>query len=109
MATLVGTQLGQTVAVGGRDPLVLVAGLGSAALLAGVIQTPGVSQLLGCRPLGPVGWAIVLAASAAGTAASIATPLILPNANHRLPPASASRGPAGSATISPDGAPGSAW
>jgi cation-transporting P-type ATPase I len=67
LAALVGTQLAQTLAAGGRDPTVLAAGLGSAALLAAVIQLPGLSQFFGCTPLGPVGWGIALgSAGAAG-------------------------------------------
>jgi cation-transporting P-type ATPase I len=67
LAALVGTQLAQTLAAGGRDRTVLAAGLGSAALLAAVIQTPGLSQFFGCTPLGPVGWSIALgSAGAAG-------------------------------------------
>jgi len=57
LAALVGTQLGQTLLIGGRNPLVLATGLGSAALLAGLIQTPGLSQFFGCTPLGPLAWA----------------------------------------------------
>jgi hypothetical protein len=67
LAALVGTQLAQTLVAGGRDRTVLAAGLGSAALLAVVIQTPGLSQFFGCRPLGPVAWSIALgSAGAAG-------------------------------------------
>jgi cation-transporting P-type ATPase I len=73
LGALVGTQLGQTLVVGGRNPLVLATGLGSAAVLAAIIQTPGVSQFFGCRPLGPVGWAVVLGTSAGATVASVAT------------------------------------
>ncbi len=62
-----GTQLAQTLSAGGGDRTVLAAGLGSAALLALIIQTPGVSQFFGCTPLGPVGWSIALgSAGAAG-------------------------------------------
>ncbi|WP_199432404.1 HAD-IC family P-type ATPase [Qaidamihabitans albus] len=71
LAALVGTQLGQTLLTGGRSPAVLASGLGSAAVLAAAIQTPGVSGFFGCTPLGPVGWTIALgsagAASALGT------------------------------------------
>ncbi|WP_020673027.1 cation-translocating P-type ATPase [Amycolatopsis nigrescens] len=67
LAALVGTQLGQTVATGGRSPAILVTGLGSAALLAAVIQTPGVSQFFGCTPLGPVGWTIALGSATSAT------------------------------------------
>ena len=64
LAALVGTQLGQTLVVGGRSPLVLGATAVSAAALVTVIQTPGVSQFFGCRPLGPVGWFTATGASA---------------------------------------------
>jgi cation-transporting ATPase I len=67
MTAVVGTQLGQTILVGGRDPVVLAAGLGSAALMAAIVQTPGVSQAFGCRPLGPIGWTVSTTASAAAT------------------------------------------
>ncbi len=67
LVALVGTQLGQTMLAGGvREPLVLATGLGSAAILAGVVQTPGLSHFFGCRPLGPLDWAQAL--TAAGTA-----------------------------------------
>lgn len=80
MVALVGAQLGQTLAVGGRDPLVLAAGLGSAGLLVGIVQTPGLSHLFGCRPLGPVGWTLALSAATAGTAASIVLPHLVDTA-----------------------------
>ncbi|WP_018385653.1 cation-translocating P-type ATPase [Wenjunlia vitaminophila] len=72
LAALVGTQLSQTMLTGGLDRKVLVASLGSAALLAGVIQTPGVSHFFGCTPLGPVGWGIALGSVASATALSAA-------------------------------------
>lgn len=78
---LVGTQLGQTLVVGGPDPVVIAAALGSGAALAGVVQTPGVSQFFGCTPLGPVGWAIGLGGAAAGVGLS----LVLPPLVGRLP------------------------
>jgi hypothetical protein len=42
--------------------------VGSIAVMAAVVQTPGVSQFIGCTPLGPVGWRIATGASVAGTA-----------------------------------------
>ena len=64
----------QTLAAGWRSPLVVGASVGSAAVLAAVIQTPGVSHFFGCRPLGPVGWSIGLsAAAAAGLGAPVAS------------------------------------
>jgi cation-transporting P-type ATPase I len=77
MTALVGAQLGQTLLVGGRDPVVLAVGLGSAALLAGVVQTPGLSHFFGCRPLGPLGWGISGAASGAATVLAWVLPAIV--------------------------------
>jgi cation-transporting P-type ATPase I len=70
---IVGAQLGQTLVMGWRSPLVVAASVVSAAALAGIVQTPGVSQFFGCQPLGPVGWGIGLAAA---TAASMGAPLV---------------------------------
>ncbi|MBK9180571.1 MAG: HAD-IC family P-type ATPase [Acidimicrobiales bacterium] len=77
LVALVGSQLGQTLVSGGASLPVLAAGLGSFAVMAGIVQTPGVSHLFGCRPLGPAGWATALGASAAATAASLALPSLL--------------------------------
>jgi magnesium-transporting ATPase (P-type) len=74
LAALVGSQLGQTLLVGGRSPAVLAASVGSMAALAAVIQTPGVSRFFGCTPLGPVAWTIALASAAAATAGSLLLP-----------------------------------
>jgi hypothetical protein len=46
---------------------VVVTSLLSTAALATVIQTPGLSHFFGCRPLGPIGWGIAVAASIAAT------------------------------------------
>jgi cation-transporting P-type ATPase I len=81
LAALVGTQLGQTVLSGDRDPFVLAASAGSAALLFTVVQTPGLSHLFGCTPLGPVGWSIATASSTAATAASAVVPKLLAGRN----------------------------
>ncbi|HVL97967.1 MAG TPA: cation-translocating P-type ATPase [Egibacteraceae bacterium] len=71
LVALVGTQLGQTMLAGGmREPLVLATGLGSAAVLAGVVQTPGISHFFGCRPLGPLDWAQALWAAGAASVSS---------------------------------------
>jgi len=81
MTALVGAQLGQTLLVGARDPVVLAVGLGSASLLAGTVQTPGLSHFFGCRPLGPLGWGISGAAAGAATAGAWLLPAVL----HRSP------------------------
>ena len=72
LATLVGTQLGQTILAGYRSPLVVAASVASAGALSGIIQTPGVSHFFGCRPLGPLGWSTAIAASVMGTGAAAA-------------------------------------
>ncbi|MCF6522905.1 cation-translocating P-type ATPase [Streptomyces sp. JJ36] len=67
LAAVVGTQLAQTLLAGGLNREVLVAGLGSAAVLAAIIQTPVVSPFFGCTPLGPVGWGMAFGGIASAT------------------------------------------
>jgi cation-transporting ATPase I len=67
LVSMVSAQLGQTVVAGRFDPRVGAACLASLALLAAAVQTPGVSHLLGSRPLGPAGWSIAMGAAAAST------------------------------------------
>jgi cation-transporting P-type ATPase I len=55
LVALVGAQLGQTL-LDSHSPLVVLTAAGSMTALAGAVMTPGLSQLLGCTPLGPVGW-----------------------------------------------------
>ena len=55
----------------------IAAGLGSAAILAGIVQMPGVSQFFGCRPLGPVAWATGLSAAAGATAGAVVAPRLV--------------------------------
>jgi magnesium-transporting ATPase (P-type) len=74
LVALVGTQLGQTLVSGGMSRPVVLTSVGSAAVLAAIIQTPGLSQIFGCRPLGPIGWATALGASAAATGVSVVLP-----------------------------------
>ncbi len=70
LAALVGTQLGQTLLVGWRSPLIVATALASAAALFAAIQTPGLSQFFGSTPIGPVAWAVVLGSAALGTVAA---------------------------------------
>lgn len=69
LVALVGTELGQTL-LESQAPLVVLTALGSLGLVGVLISTPGVSQLLGCTPLGPFGWAQGLGAAAAATVAT---------------------------------------
>ena len=59
---------------GRRSPLVLVTAAGSLAVLAAVVQTPGLSRFFGCTPLDPLAWLVVLGCAAAGTAGAEVLP-----------------------------------
>lgn len=74
LVALVGTQLGQTVASSWSDPWTVAAAAASAGALCGIVQTPGVSQLFGCTPLGPVAWGIALGSAGIATAGSLVAP-----------------------------------
>jgi cation-transporting ATPase I len=74
LLSAVGTQLGQTLAVGSPTRPTVLASLGSAALLLALVETPGVSQTFGCRPVGPIGLATAAGASALATGVSVAVP-----------------------------------
>ncbi|MFG3661884.1 HAD-IC family P-type ATPase [Streptomyces sp. NPDC047706] len=76
LCAVVGTQLAQTLADRRDSPLVRLTVLGSAVALVAVVETPGVSQALGCTPLGPVAWAGVLAAIALAVAGQRSLPHI---------------------------------
>jgi Cation transporting ATPase, C-terminus len=68
LVALVGAQLGQTL-LDSHAWLVVLTALGSLAVMGTLISIPVVSQLLGCTPLGPLGWAQALGAAAAATVA----------------------------------------
>lgn len=82
LAALVGTQLGQTIVIGHRSPLVLASGLVSIGALTAIVQTPGLSQFFGCRPLGPIGWTIASGAATAATAGAVVGGYLLDRADH---------------------------
>lgn len=77
LVALVGTQLGQTAAIGGTSPIVLGSTLLSAGVLVGIVQTPVVSQFFGCTPIGPLGWAIAVGNAAAATLGSVVVPRMI--------------------------------
>lgn len=52
---LVLSQMMQTLS-DSHGPLVVATNVGTVAAMAAVISTPGVSQLFGCTPVGPLGW-----------------------------------------------------
>jgi cation-transporting P-type ATPase I len=76
LVALVGAQFGQTIVRSGRDPRVIATGLGSFVLLGAAIQTPGISSLVGSRPMGPVGWMTGFTGAAVGTAVGVLGPYV---------------------------------
>jgi Ca2+-transporting ATPase len=66
---LVLSQMMQTLS-DSHGPLVVATNVGTVTMIGAIISTPGVSQLFGCTPVGPIGWgqAIVAALIAGGVA-----------------------------------------
>jgi magnesium-transporting ATPase (P-type) len=67
LLALVGTQLGQTYQSGRHVRQVVVTTLATAAGLLILVQTPGISQTFGCRPVGPLGLSIAAGSSVLAT------------------------------------------
>jgi cation-transporting ATPase I len=80
LVALVGAQLGQTLVVRGRTPLVVISSVASMAALAVVVQTPGISHFFGCTPLWPHGLAVAIWCAVAASLAA----LFLQWRSHRL-------------------------
>lgn len=59
---LVLSQMMQTLS-DSHGPLVVATNVGTVSMMAAIISTPGVSQLFGCTPVGPVGWGQAVAAA----------------------------------------------
>lgn len=78
---LVATQLLQTLA-DSRSGLVVATAGGSLVVLAVVVSTPGLSQLFGCTPVGPLGWGQGLLAAAAACLVAVLAPDLLARASH---------------------------
>lgn len=78
LVALVSAQLGQTL-LDSHDWLVVLTAAGSLAAMGTLISIPIISQLLGCTPIGPVGWAQALGAAAAATAALAVVNRVLQN------------------------------
>ncbi|MFE7276588.1 HAD-IC family P-type ATPase [Streptomyces sp. NPDC057623] len=85
LCAVVGTQLAQTLADRRGSPLVRVTALGSAAVLFVLVETPGLSTLFGCTPLGPVAWTGVAASIALAVAGQRALPYLERAVPHHLP------------------------
>ncbi|MGC5013279.1 HAD-IC family P-type ATPase [Streptosporangium sp. DT93] len=72
LVALVATQLLQTLVMGSRDRMVVLASLVSLAVLGLTVSVPGLCRFFGCHFLGPAGWAVALSSAAASTAAAMA-------------------------------------
>uniref|UniRef100_UPI003899AC4A cation-translocating P-type ATPase n=1 Tax=Mycobacterium sp. HUMS_1102779 TaxID=3383487 RepID=UPI003899AC4A len=79
LIALVGAQLTQTL-LDSHGHLVVLTTVGSLAALFVVISTPGVSQVFGCVPVGPVAWGQGLLAAAAASLVSATAPELLARA-----------------------------
>ncbi|GLE53512.1 hypothetical protein ATCCBAA256_30720, partial [Mycobacterium montefiorense] len=73
---LVTTQLWQTL-LESRDPLVIGTCAATFVTMGALITTPGLSQLVGCVPLGPLGWIEGVAPAVALTVLTAAKPDLL--------------------------------
>ncbi len=71
LVALIATELGQTL-VESQAPMVVLTALGSLGFVGALISIPGVSQLLGCTPLDPLGWVVALGPAAVATLAVVA-------------------------------------
>jgi hypothetical protein len=91
LITLVTTELAQTL-VDSHAPLVLLTAAGSFAAFAAMISLPGISQLLGCVPVGPLGWSQALGATGAAVLAIAAAPHVLPAGRGESPQADTDAG-----------------
>lgn len=97
LVALVATQLGQTL-IDSHSPLVVGTAVGSLLTLGALISTPGVSQLLGSTPLGPVGWGQALTTAAGATAIAAIAPRVLGRASEDQPSPSTSSTPSRQST-----------
>ncbi|MGE0301033.1 MAG: cation transporting ATPase C-terminal domain-containing protein, partial [Pseudonocardia sp.] len=77
LLSIVGAQLGQTILARPRDVVVVGSSVGAAAILLGIVETPLLSRLFGCTPLGPGGLLTAGAWSLAGTLLVPALPPVL--------------------------------
>jgi magnesium-transporting ATPase (P-type) len=90
LVALVSAELGQTL-LDSHAPLVVITAVGSLGVMGTLISIPVVSQLLGCTPLGPVGWGQALGTAAGATIAiavlnRVAEGWGTQNKGHTLPP-----------------------
>jgi hypothetical protein len=98
LITLVSTELAQTL-VDSHAPLVLLTAAGSFATFAAMISIPGISQLLGCVPVGPFGWAQAMGSTGAAVLAIAAASHLVPAGRGESPESSAATASGPMATV----------
>jgi cation-transporting ATPase I len=79
LLAITGSQMLQASLLGRGDRSVLLSSLASAAALTAIVETPGLSQLFGCRPVGPLG----LLQAGAGAACGAVAQWLLPGLGRR--------------------------
>jgi cation-transporting P-type ATPase I len=85
LVALIATELGQTL-VESQAPMVVLTALGSLGFVGVLISIPGVSQLLGCTPLDPLGWVEALGSAAVATLAVAALSRVFDDRELPAPP-----------------------
>lgn len=85
LVSLVSAQLGQTL-LDSRAPMVVLTAGGSLAVMGTLISIPGLSQFLGCTPLGPIAWAQALGTAGVAVGAAAVLPGMLGLAEEPSPP-----------------------
>ncbi|MEP9393090.1 cation-translocating P-type ATPase [Gordonia sp. VNK1] len=81
---LVLTQMMETLG-DSHGPLVVATNVGTFAVMAGIISIPGVSQVFGCTPVGPIGWGEAFAAAFAAAAIAKTMPSVMDRLAEELP------------------------
>jgi magnesium-transporting ATPase (P-type) len=98
LVSLVSAQLGQTL-LDSHDRLVVLTAAGSLVAMGTLISIPGISQLLGCTPLGPVGWAQALGTATVATVGAAVVPRVFPALTA---PSTTSDEPSETASVAPE-------
>nr|WP_059039044.1 cation-translocating P-type ATPase [Gordonia desulfuricans] len=81
---LVVTQMIETL-TDSHGPLVVATNVGTLATMAGIISIPGISQVFGCTPVGPIGWGQAFAAAFAAAGIAKAMPGVIDRLVEDLP------------------------
>lgn len=67
-----------------HGPLVVATNIGTVLVMGAIISTPGVSQVFGCTPVGPIGWAQAIVAALAAGGVSALLPAVVQRIADRI-------------------------